>query len=434
MKYHPIPAQLFVENRERLAAKLAPNSIAIINSNDEMPRSADGTFPYRQNPDLFYLTGIDQEQTTLLLFPDAPRPEWREILFIREPNELLVHWEGHKLSLSEAREKSGIQNVLFSQSLDTLLSQFIFHIDNIYLNLNEHARSSNPVPDYDIRFTHALQQKYPLHSYRRLAPLLHDLRAIKSPIELELMKEAIAITRKAFMRVLQFVKPGVYEYEIEAEIMHEYLRNRANGPAYGSIIASGVNSCILHYHENNQACRDGDVLLMDFGAEYANYAADLTRTIPVNGRFTPRQKAVYNAVLRVMKYATSQLVVGALLDDYHARVGEAMQEELLQLGLITEEEVKKQNPTSPVYKRYFTHGCSHFLGLDVHDVGHRFKPMQAGMVFTCEPGIYIKKEGIGIRIENDILITSNGNIDLMADIPREADEIEYYMNTKTEAV
>lgn len=428
MKYHPINSDLFKNNRKKLVQRLAPNSIAILNANDEMPRSADGVHHFRQNSDLFYLTGIDQEKTILVLFPNCVRTGFEEVLFIRRTNEHLTTWEGHKYTKEEAKATSGIEKIFWTDEFDSVFPSLMYLAENCYLNLNEHGRMSSVVPDKDLRFARSLKLQYPLHEYCRLAPILHDLRAIKSDIEIDLIKEAVGITKKAYERILKFVRPGVYEFEIEAEIQHEFLRNRATGPAYHSIVASGKNSCILHYVDNNQECKEGDVLLMDFGAEYANYAADLSRTIPVSGRYTDRQKEVYNAVLRVMKEATNMLRPGTLLDDYHKEVGKVMEKELIQLGLLDATEVAEQNPSKPLYKKYFMHGTSHFLGLDVHDVGSRYKPIQPGMVFTCEPGIYIKEEGLGIRIENDILVTANGPVDLMAGFPIEVEEIEDAMN------
>lgn len=428
-KYDAINAQLFIDNRKRLTEKLPSGAIAIVHANDEMPRSADGFFPFRQNSDLFWLTGIDQEQTILVLFPEHPDPEQREILFVRRTNEHIAIWEGHKYTEDEARATSGIENIKWADTFDAIFPNLMYLAHNCYLNLNEHSRMASDVPDREMRFARQLRKQFPLHQYSRIAPIMHELRAIKTPLETALIQQAIDITEKTFRRVLGFVKPGVYEYEIEAEIMHEFLRNRATGAAYGSIIASGKNACVLHYVNNNQPCNDGDLLLMDFGAEYANYAADLTRTIPVNGLFTDRQRAVYNAVLRVMKHATNMLRPGTFIEEYHKEVGKAMESELIGLGLLKADEVAAQDPKKPpLYKKYFPHGTSHFLGLDVHDVGHRYRPIQAGMVFTCEPGIYIPAEGIGIRLENDILVTDGDPIDLMANIPLEADDIEALMH------
>ena len=427
MKYKAIDPKLFISNRQNLAAQLKPKSLAFFNANDQMPRSGDGTFLFRQNADLFYLSGIDQEQTILMLFPDSPIPHYREVLFLRKTNEHIMVWEGHKYSKEEARAASGIQNIYWLEDFENILNTVVNHAENIYINLNENDRFSNEVPYRDLRFFNTLKSKFPLHNYERTAPIMAALRSVKTKVEIELIKTAVDITGKAFNRVLRFVRPGVMEYEIEAEIIHEFIKNRASGHAYDPIIASGESAVILHYVDNNRECKDGDLLLMDFGAEYANYAADLTRTIPVNGKYTQRQKDVYNAVLRVMKQAQKMLVSGNTIDKYHKEVGKVMEEELIGLGLLEKEEVKKQDPDKPLYKKYFMHGTSHFLGLDVHDVGNRYKPMAEGMVFTCEPGIYIPEENIGVRIENDILISDNGPIDLMAHIPIEASDIEDIM-------
>jgi Xaa-Pro aminopeptidase len=427
MKYQPIDSQLFIENRKRLIAQLNPNSIAVFVSNDEVPRSADANYFWRQNPDLFYLTGIDQEKTILILFPDCPNPKQREVLFIRKTNEHIAIWEGHKYTKEEAKAASGIENIQWTDQFDSIFHVLMTYADTIYLNLNEHDRASTTVPYHELRFARQVKEWYPVHKVERMAPIMHRLRSIKSSIEIEIMQKACNITEKAFRRVLQFTKPNVMEYEIEAEIIHEFIRNGATGHAYTPIIASGKNACVLHYIDNNQKCKDGEVILLDFGAEYANYNADLSRSIPVNGKFTDRQRAVYNAVLRVMKFAKSKLVAGNTIETYHSEVGMVMEEELIRLGLLDTQEVKNQNPDKPLYKKYFMHGTSHYLGLDVHDVGYRFATMQAGMVFTCEPGIYIPEEGLGIRLENDILITDSGNLDLMANIPLEAEEIEQLM-------
>lgn len=427
MKYTAAPAALYERNRKAFAAQMRPNTFAVFHAGDIYISNGDASHSFIQDRNLFWLTGIDQEEVMLILFPDAPREEWREVLFIRETNAHIQVWEGWKYSKEEARAASGIANVKWYQEFDSLVHWLMSHSDGIYVDINEHERNAL----YHITPGHRLAQKFrtefPAHQLYRAAPILQNLRAIKSPEEVELMQTAVDITAKAFDRVLKFVKPGVMEYQIEAEIQHEFLWNRATGPAYGSIIASGKNACILHYTLNNQPCNDGDLLLMDFGAEYANYSSDLTRTIPVNGKFTARQKAVYNAVLSVMKGATNLLRPGTILEKYHEEVGDMMTEELRQLGLLTAEDVKNGTKQQPAYKKYFPHGTSHFLGLVTHDVGSRFAPMQPGMVFTCEPGIYIPEEGIGIRIENDILITADGNRDLMAHIPREVEEIEALM-------
>ncbi|RZK09879.1 MAG: aminopeptidase P family protein, partial [Flavobacterium sp.] len=407
--------------------KLKTNAIAIFNSNDEFPRSGDQNFLFKQNADLFYLSGIDQEQSILLLYPECPNPLYREVLFLRQTNEFIKVWEGHKYTKEQARQTSGIQTVYWLEDFDNIFHSIINYAEHIYLNLNENDRYAHTVSYRDLRFVNQIQEKYPLHHYERSAPLLRNLRAIKSEIEVELTQKACDITKDAFNRVLKFVKPGISEYEIEAEIIHEFIKQRATGHGYTPIIASGNNANILHYNDNNQICNDGDLILMDFGAEYANYNADLTRTIPVNGKFSPRQKDVYNAVLNVLNEAKKLMVAGAIWNTYHEQVGEIMTEELINLKLITSDDVKNQNPNFPAYKKYFMHGTSHHLGIDVHDFAGRYTPFAEGNILTCEPGIYIPEEGFGVRLENDILITKNGNIDLMSEIPIIADEIEELM-------
>jgi Xaa-Pro aminopeptidase len=430
MKYLPIDSKLFIENRQRFAKQLKPNSLAIFNSNDIMPTNADGTMGFRQNADLFYLSGIDQEETILLIFPDAKDGAHKEVLFLKETNEHIAIWEGHKYTKEEAAAANGIQKIYWLSQFETIFNTLMAEAENVYLNTNEHTRSSSEVETRDARFIKWCKEKFPAHKYERSAPIMHNLRAIKSKHEIELIQQACNITEKGFRRILGFIKPGVWEYEIEAELAHEFIRNRSAGFAYGPIIASGFNACVLHYVENNKQCKDGDVILLDVAAEYANYASDLTRAVPVNGKFTRRQKDVYNAVLRVMRAATSMLVVGNTIDAYHKEVGRIMEQELIGLGLLNANDVKNQDPSAPLYKKYFMHGTSHFLGLDVHDVGSKHRPFEEGMVFTCEPGIYIREENLGIRLENDILITAKGPVDLMANIPIEADEIEALMNSK----
>jgi Xaa-Pro aminopeptidase len=429
MKYTAIDNALFIENRKKLVSTLEPNSVAILFSNDEMPRSADQAFPFRQNPDLFWLSGIDQEQSILIIYPDCPNPIYKEALFIRKTNEHIAVWEGHKYTQEEARKTSGIEQIFWEDSFEAILPSIMSYADKIYLNLNENDRANNKVPYKDIRFANEVKFQYPAHELKRLGPIMAKLRAIKHPLEIEIIKKACNITRDAFLRTLRFVKTGVYEYEIEAEIIHEFIKQRATGHAYAPIIASGKNACILHYVDNNQICKDNDLILMDFGAEYANYAADLTRTIPVNGKFSARQKEVYNAVLRVMNEAKKMLKPGIILSEYNLAVGKIMEEELIKLNLLKTEDVAKQDEKNPLYKKYFMHGTSHFLGIDVHDIGNRYAPMQIGNVFTCEPGIYIPEENIGIRLENDIYIGESGNFDLMEDIPIEITDIEYLMQT-----
>lgn len=428
MRYLPIPADLFTENRKKFIQKLLPASLAVFNSNDIMPTNADGTMPFRQNNDLFWLSGIDQEETILLLFPNCKNEQHREVLFVRETNETIAIWEGEKLTKQKATEVSGIKTVYWLSQFHQVFSALMFECKNVYLNTNEHTRAVVEVETRDARFIKWCKEKFPTHIYQRSAPIMHELRAIKSLTEIELIKTACQITEKGFRRLLKFIKPEVTEYEIEAELIHEFIRNRSRGFAYTPIIASGFNACVLHYIENNKTCKDGEVILLDVAAEYANYASDLTRCLPVNGTFTKRQKDVYNAVLRVMKQATQMLVPGTFIDEYHKEVGKIMESELIGLGLLDKHEVAKQNPDAPLYKKYFMHGTSHFMGLDVHDVGFRNEPIKAGMVFTCEPGIYIREENLGIRLENDILVTDSKPIDLMCNIPIEADEIETLMH------
>jgi len=429
MKYPSIKNSLFTINRKNFVSGIKPASIAIFYSNDEYPRSGDQSFIFKQNPDFFYLTGIDQEQSILLLFPDCPNSLYKEVLFLRQTNEHIAVWEGHKYTKEEAKQASGIENIFWLSEFDNILHSIINYAENIYINTNENDRYAHTVPYRDIRMLETLRSKYPLHHYERSALIMRDLRPIKSEIEIELTKKACAITRDAFIRVLKFTKPGVAEYEIEAEIIHEFIKQRATGHAYNPIIASGKNAIVLHYIDNNEVCKDGDVILFDFGAEYANYNADMSRSIPVNGRFTKRQREVYEAVLRVMRAATKMIVAGAIWNDYHDEVGKIMTSELIGLGLLTKHDVEKQDPKMPAYKKYFMHGTSHHLGLDVHDFASRYKPFEVGNILTCEPGIYIPTEGLGIRLENNILITNGGNIDLMADIPVEVEEIEEIMNS-----
>ena len=427
MKYLPINKQLFIENRKRLAAILKPNSLAVFNSNDILPTNADGSLRFKQNSDLFFLSGIDQEESILLIYPDAKDGIHKEVLFLKETNEHIAIWEGHKLTKTEAYAVSGIQKVYWLSEFKTIFRSLIVEAAHVYLNSNEHVRAVVETETREVRFINWCRNEFPLHEYERSAPLMHTLRAIKQQTEIDLIQQACNITEKGFRRLLSFVKPGVWEYEIEAELIHEFTRNRSNGFAYTPIIASGYNSCVLHYIDNSQQCKDGDILLLDVAAEYANYNSDLTRTIPVNGKYTPRQKEVYNAVLRVMKAATKMLVPGNLMADYQKAVGQLMEEELIKLNLLSADEVKKQNPDAPLYKKYFMHGTSHYLGLDVHDVGSRYRKFEPGMVFTCEPGIYIREESIGVRIENNILITEKGPLDLMGNIPIEANDIEALM-------
>ncbi|WP_316808575.1 aminopeptidase P family protein [Pedobacter agri] len=429
MKYSQIDQNLFILNRKNFIKKLKNNSLALFNSADEFPRSGDQNYIFKQNPDLFYLSGIDQEQTILLLYPDCPNPLYREVLFLRQTNDYIKVWEGYKYTKEQAKAASGIESIYWLEDFDNILHSIVHYADNIYLNTNENDRYAHTVPYRDIRFIEQMRAKYPLHHYERSAPIMRELRAVKSDVEIELTKKACAITRDAFVRVLKFTKPGVKEYEIEAEIIHEFIKQGGTGHAYTPIIASGHNANILHYNDNNQTCNDGDVILFDFGAEYANYNADMSRSIPVNGKFTARQKEVYNAVHHVMKEATKLIVADTVWNTYHEEVGEIMTEQLINLGLLSTTDVKNQNKNYPAYKKYFMHGTSHHLGIDVHDFAGRYTPFAVGTILTVEPGIYIPEEGLGIRLENNILITSNGNIDLMADIPVEAEEIENIMNS-----
>ncbi len=428
MRYDPISQELFLKNRENLVNLLLPKSLAVLNSNDIMPTNADGTMRLVQNSDLFYLSGIDQEETILILFPDFPNEEYREILFVKETSELIEVWEGHKYTKEEATEASGIGKVCWLSEFDGIFSTLMAEAEHVYLNTNEHIRASVRVETRDARFITFCQEQYPLHRYERLAPLMHRLRAVKSEPEIAMQQRACDITEQAFRRVLKFVKPGVMEYEIEAEYLHEFVRNGSRGFAYEPIVASGENACILHYLDNHAECQAGDVLMMDVGAEYGRYYADMSRSIPVSGRFTERQKAVYNAVLRVQRAAMDLLRPGNTIKEYHREVGKLMERELIGLGLLNAREVKQQDEKKPLYKKYFMHGTSHHLGLDVHDVGNVYRPFEAGMVFTVEPGIYIREEGLGIRLENNVVITNDGVHDLMRNIPIEAEAIEDLMN------
>lgn len=428
MKYQALPSSLYVKNRKKLVQKLLPKSLAVFHANDIMPTNADGTMRFRQNNDLFYLCGIDQEESVLLICPDFPDPSMREILFLRETNEHIAIWEGHKYTKEEAIAASGIENIQWLDKFENTLNTLIALSDHVYLNTNEHLRADVQVESRDARFIRKCKERYPLHQYHRVAPLMHQLRAVKEQEEIDQLQVACDITEKGFRRILSFVRPGVTEYEIEAEFIHEFIRNRSRGFAYEPIIATGENACVLHYIENKATCKDGELILFDVGAEYGNYNADMTRTVPVNGKFTDRQRKVYDAVLRVMRGAMNILRPGINIQDYHKEVGLIMQSELLGLGLIDQTDIKNQDPKWPAYKKYFMHGTSHHLGLDVHDVGTMHEPITAGMVFTVEPGIYIREEGLGIRLENDILIQDNGYFDLMRNIPIEAEEIEDLMN------
>ncbi len=429
MRYTPLSSETYKNHRKSLEGLLPKGAMVIVNSNDIMPTNADGTMPFRQNSDLLYLTGVDQEESILIMFPHSSNPAHREMLFLKETSEEIAIWEGEKLTKERAQKLTGVSTIYWNDQFETVLKTLMAEAESVFLPSNEHTRRSNPVETREMRFSKWIRNEYPLHSYDRLSPHIQRLRSLKSKEEIDQMQKACKITESSFRRVLKFVKPGVKEYEIQAEYMHEFLNSGSRGFAYEPIIASGFNACVLHYIDNNQVCNDGDLLLMDVGCEYGNYASDMTRTIPVNGRFTQRQKDVYNAVLHVMKEAKKLLKPGVMMKDYHFKVGELMEERLLKLGLITSDDVKNQNPEWPAYKKYFMHGTSHFIGLDVHDVGLWHEPIQAGMAFTVEPGIYIREENMGIRLENDIIITEDGFIDLMKDIPLETEEIEDLMNS-----
>ena len=429
MKYDRIDKALYIANRQNFTAQMAANTLAVFNSNDIYPVSADSTLPFAQHRDILYLSGVDQEESILVLFPNASNPAHREVLFLKETSELIAIWEGEKLTKQTAFETSGIQTVYWLQQFPTIFKQLMAEAQGIYLNTNEHLRANTEVESREDRFIKQVKQDYPAHQVHKAAPIMHKIRSIKHQIELELMQTACNITEAGVRRLLGFIKPGVWEYEIEAELAHEFLRKRSKGFAYTPIIASGKNACVLHYIENNQQCQDGDVILLDVGAEYANYSSDLTRCIPVNGRFTARQKAVYNAVLHVKNEATKLLVSGTIMAEYHKQVGLLMEEQLVNLGLITMDDIKNQDPAWPAYKKYFMHGTSHFLGLDTHDVGLWHEPIAANMVFTVEPGIYIPAEGLGIRLEDDVVVQASGApFNLMGNIPIEVEEIEALMN------
>jgi Xaa-Pro aminopeptidase len=405
------------------------DTLAVFNSNDIFPISADSTMPFQQHRDILYLSGVDQEESILVLFPNASNPKQREILFLKETSELIAIWEGEKLDKKRALEVSGIPSVHWLQDFPTVFKQMMAEAQGIYLNTNEHLRANTEVQTREDRFINKVKTDYPTHQVHKSAPILHRLRSVKHPIELEVMQKACDITKAGINRLLGFIKPGVWEHHIEAELAHEFLMNSSRGFAYTPIVASGKNACVLHYIENNKECFDGDVILLDVGAEYANYASDLTRCIPVNGKFTPRQKEVYNAVLHVKTEAEKLLVPGTIMADYHKQVGILMEEQLVKLNLITLDDIKNQNPDWPAYKKYFMHGTSHYIGLDTHDVGIWHEPIKAGMVFTCEPGIYIPDENLGIRLEDDLVVQEKGEpFNLMSDIPLLAEEIEEKMN------
>lgn len=430
MKYHQIDRNLFIKNRKKFMAEMKPKSVAVFNSNDIYPISADSTMPFQQHRDIFYLSGVDQEESILVLCPDAPYEHLREMLFLRETDEHIAVWHGEKLTKERAFEVSGIKSVFWLQDMEKTLFEVMTYCDTMYINTNEHYRSAVETQTREDRFIKWWKEKYPAHQVAKSNPILQRLRSVKESEELNLMQQACNITEKGFRRLLGFVKPGVMEYEIEAELLHEFVRNRSKGFAYGPIIASGKNANVLHYVENNQQCKDGELILLDVAAEYANYSSDLSRTIPVSGRYTDRQKAVYNAVLRVKNEATKMLVPGTLWKQYHLEVGKLMTSELLGLGLIDKADVQNEDPAWPAYKKYFMHGTSHHLGLDTHDYGLLVEPMKANMVFTVEPGIYIPAEGFGIRLEDNVVVQPSGEpFNLMRNIPIEADEIESLMNS-----
>jgi Xaa-Pro aminopeptidase len=422
-----INPQIFVDNRKRFVAQMEKNSVAIFNSNDEVPSNGDALYPFVQNSDLYWLTGIRQEDTMLILFPDNPDKKYKEVLVIVRPNELKEKWDGKKHRVAEATQLSGISTIVWLDSMDGLLQPMIHLAENIYLNTNENDRKSNQLAVRDYRYAAEMRSRYPLHNYKRSARIMHQLRAIKSPLEVATLQQAIDITEKTFRRLLKFIKPGVWENQIEAEIYHEFMMNRSAGPAYGSIIASGDRARTLHYIANNQQCKNGELILMDFGAEFGGYCADLTRTVPVNGKFTKRQKEVYNACLHLHDYAKGLLKPGISVLRYTDMVGDEASKIFLKIGLLNKTDIKNETAENRAYRKYLYHGISHHLGIDVHDLGTKTEPIKQGMVFTVEPGIYIEEEQIGIRIENNVWITKNGNVDLMKNIPIKADDIERLM-------
>lgn len=430
MKYLPIPNKLFTQNRQRFAKKMKPRSIAIFPGNQVLSTNGDAIYTYKPNADVVWLSGVVQEKSMVILFPDNPDPSGREVLVLLRPNADLEKWEGHKLRKEEATEISGIKNIQWLDSIDAMLQVMMHNADNVYLNTNENDRLDTSLFRPDLVFVHDFMKRFPLHNYERSARIMKELRAIKTKEEVEVTKEAVNITDKAFRRVMNFVKPGVMEHEIEAEITHEFLRNRATGHAYGCIIASGDRARVLHYVENNSECKDGELILMDFGAEYGNYCADMTRTIPVNGKFSKRQKEVYNAVLDAHNYGKKLLKPGIVFTDYVNKMNQEMEKQILKLGLITKNDIKNQDPADPAYRKYFYHGVTHHLGIDVHDLGTRTEAVKEGMLFTVEPGIYIEEEQMGIRIENNIWITKSGNVDLFKGIPITVEEIEASMKRK----
>ena len=430
MKYLPLNADIFVQNRKWFTERMEKNSIAIFNSNDELPVNGDAIHKFKQNSDLLWLTGIEQEDSMLVLFPDNPDPKYREVLVLVRPNAQKEKWDGHRLRTNEATDISGIKTIIWLDVLDGMLQPWIHLSDTIYLNTNENDRKANLVPVRDYRYAEAMKQRYPLHNYKRSARLMKELRGIKSALEVEVLQKAIDITDTTFRHLLQFIKPGVMEYEIEAEIYHQFMKQRSAGPAYGSIIASGDRARTLHYVENSRECKDGELILMDFGAEYGNYCADLTRTVPVNGKFGRRQKTVYNACLHLHHYAASILKPGISIVDYTEKIGDEATIIFQKIGLLKKSDIKNEDPNDRAYRKYLYHGISHHLGIDVHDLGTRTEPVKAGMVFTIEPGIYIEEEQMGVRIENNFWVTRNGNKDLMKNIPITVEDIEALMKKK----
>jgi len=427
MRYTPIHPQVFIENRARLASLLPSNALAVLNANDVCPTNADGTQCTVVNSDLFYLSGVEQEKTMLLIYPDADDEKQREILFLREPTDEMEIWEGHKLTKEEARKLTGVRDICWLSEFPRIFHQLICECDHVFLNSNEHKRAIIEVESREARFVASVQRTYPLHNYRRLAPLMHRLRAIKSETEVTLIRKACELTKLGFQRVLRFTRPGVMEYQVEAEFNHEFM-SHGGRMAYPPIVGTGLNACCLHYLANDQVCQDGQLLLLDVGASYANYNSDMTRTIPVNGRFSARQRKVYNAVLSVLRRSIAGLVPGKKVKDWQQEAEQMTERELVNLGLLSRSDIKRQDPDKPAFKKYLMHGVGHPIGLDVHDVGLTTRPLEAGWVMTVEPGIYIPKEGFAVRLENDVLITKDGPVDLMADIPIEADEIEALMN------
>ena len=429
-KYLPLDAKIFIQNRKRFVAKMQKNSIAIFVGNDEFPLNGDALYEYKQNSDLYWLSGIEQEGSMVVLFPDNPDPKYREVLVLVRPQELKEIWDGKRLRVNEATAISGMPTIVWADVLDGMLQQWIHLSDAIYLDSNENDRKNNLLRTSEYRFIDEMKSRYPLHQYLRAAKILKELRAIKTKEEIVVIQKAIDITEVAFRRLLKFIEPGVYEHEIEAEIYHSFLSQRATGVAYHSIIASGDNARTLHYINNNNICKEGELILMDFGAEYGGYNADLTRTVPVNGKFTKRQKEVYNACLHLHDYAKSILKPGISILKYTDKVGEEVTKQFVKIGLLTKADVKNEDAENKAYRKYLYHGISHHLGLDVHDLGTRTAPIEAGMVFTVEPGIYIKEENMGVRIENNIWITKTGHQDLMKTMPITADEIESLMRRR----